>query len=257
MFGWRGSGRGGAASAATDAQAPTKGRRKSKSRDLTRKPGLLRRLIGRLMRIALLLAALVAGSSLLYMVVTPPSTIMLARWLTLKPVARETVPLDAISPQLRLMVIASEDGQFCRHAGVDWRELRRVIESGGARGASTISMQTAKNVYLWPQRSYIRKALEIPLAIGLDFLWSKPRMLEIYLNIAEWDEGVFGAEAAAQHYFNRAAADLTRQQAALLATALPAPQSRNPAAPSAGHARLADQLAHRAVRSGPITACVD
>ncbi|MCC5978057.1 MAG: monofunctional biosynthetic peptidoglycan transglycosylase [Salinarimonas sp.] len=209
------------------------------------------------MRMLVLLVVLFAGSSLLYILVTPPSTIMLARWLTLQPVARETVPLEAISPELRLMVIASEDGQFCRHAGVDWRELRHVVESGGARGASTISMQTAKNVYLWPQRSYIRKAMEIPIAVWLDFVWSKPRMLEIYLNIAEWDEGVFGAEAAARHYFNRSAADLTRHQAALLATALPAPKSRNPAAPSAGHARLAERLAYRAVRSGPIAACVD
>lgn len=257
MIGRRGSGRGTGTGASVEEAPPVKGARRAKGRENKRRPGLLRRLFGRLLRAILLLVLLFLASNLLFMFVTPPSTIMLARWLTLQPAARETVALEAISPQLRLMVIASEDGRFCQHLGVDWRELRQVIESGGARGASTISMQTAKNVYLWPQRSYIRKALEIPIAIWLDFLWSKPRMLEIYLNIAEWDEGVFGAEAAARHYFNRSAADLTRQQAALLATALPAPQRRNPAAPSAGHARLAERLAYRAVRSGPIAACVE
>ncbi len=218
---------------------------------------MVRRLIVRLLAGVAILIALFVASSLLFRFVTPPSTIMLARWVTLQPVAREIVPLSAISPELKLMVVASEDGQFCRHAGVDWRELRQVIESGGSRGASTISMQTAKNVYLWPQRSYLRKALEIPAALWLDLVWPKARMLEIYLNIAEWDEGVFGAQAAAQHYFGVPASALTRRQAALLATALPAPRRRNPAAPSAGHARLAERLAHRAVRSGPITACVE
>lgn len=257
MIGRGASGRGTDDSASAEALSSAKGKRRGKSREHRRQPGFLRRLAGRLLRAVLLLALLFLASNLLFMHVTPPSTIMLARWLTFQPVARESVPLDAFSPELRLMVIASEDARFCRHMGVDWRELFRVIESGGARGASTISMQTTKNVYLWPQRSYVRKALEIPIAIWLDFLWSKPRMLEVYLNIAEWDEGIFGAEAAAQHYFNRSAADLTRHQAALLATALPAPRRRNPAAPSAGHARLAEQLAHRAVRSGPIAACVE
>ncbi|MGY6569643.1 MAG: monofunctional biosynthetic peptidoglycan transglycosylase [Salinarimonas sp.] len=217
---------------------------------------MVRRIIRRLVVGVLILVALFVASSLLFRVIMPPSTIMLARWVTLQPVTRIPVPLEEISDELKLMVIASEDGQFCRHAGVDWRELRLVIESGGRRGASTISMQTAKNVYLWPQRSYLRKALEIPAALWLDLVWPKARMLEIYLNIAEWDEGVFGAEAAAQHYFGVPASALTRRQAALLATALPAPQRRNPAAPSAGHARLAERLANRAVRSGPIAACV-
>jgi len=217
---------------------------------------MIRHIIRRLVAGALILVALFIASSLLFRVIMPPSTIMLARWVTLQPVMRIPVPLEQISDELELMVIASEDGQFCRHAGVDWRELRLVIESGGQRGASTISMQTAKNVYLWPQRSYLRKALEIPAALWLDLAWPKERMFEIYLNIAEWDEGVFGAEAAAQHYFGVPASALTRRQAALLATALPAPQRRNPAAPSTGHARLAERLAHRAVRSGPITACL-
>ncbi|TVR09428.1 MAG: monofunctional biosynthetic peptidoglycan transglycosylase [Salinarimonadaceae bacterium] len=204
----------------------------------------------------LALGAAFLALSILYIVVTPPSTIMLGRWATLQPVERTVVPLERISPHLQLMVVASEDGQFCAHRGVDWSELAFVLERGESRGASTIPMQTAKNLFLWPQRSYVRKALEIPIAIWIDLVWSKRRMLEIYLNVAEWDEGVFGAEAAARHYFNKSAADLTRREAALLATALPAPKSRNPRAPSAGHARLADRLAARGARSGWIVACL-
>ena len=105
---------------------------------------MIRHIIRRLVAGALILVALFIASSLLFRVIMPPSTIMLARWVTLQPVMRIPVPLEQISDELELMVIASEDGQFCRHAGVDWRELRLVIESGGQRGASTISMQTAK-----------------------------------------------------------------------------------------------------------------
>lgn len=217
---------------------------------------MIRRVYVFLRNLILSLVALLVGLSLLYIVVTPPSTLMLGRWLSLKSVERQVVPLAQISPNLRLMVIASEDGQFCRHAGVDWDQVRIVIESGARRGASTISMQTAKNVFLWPQRSYVRKALEVPLAMWLDLVWSKERMLEIYLNVAEWGEGVYGAEAAAQLHFNKSAEDLTRREAALLATALPNPLARNPGRPSAGHARLAERLAARAVRPGPIAACV-
>ena len=218
---------------------------------------MIRRVLVLLGKSILTLAALLVGLSLLYMVVMPPSTLMLGRWLTLKSVERQAVPLAEISPNLRLMVIASEDGQFCRHNGVDWDQVRIVIESGARRGASTIPMQTAKNVFLWPQRSYIRKALEVPLAMWLDLVWSKERMLEIYLNVAEWGEGVYGAEAAARLHFNKAARDLTQREAALLATALPNPLARNPGRPSASHARLAERLTARAVRSGPIAACVN
>lgn len=218
---------------------------------------MIRRVLVLLGKSILTLAALLVGLTLLYMVVMPPSTLMLGRWLTLKSVERQAVPLSEISPNLRLMVIASEDGQFCRHSGVDWDQVRIVIESGARRGASTIPMQTAKNVFLWPQRSYVRKALEIPLAMWLDLVWSKERMLEIYLNVAEWGEGVYGAEAAARLHFNKAAKELTQREAALLATALPNPLARNPGRPTANHARLAERLAARAVRSGPIAACVN
>jgi monofunctional biosynthetic peptidoglycan transglycosylase len=190
--------------------------------------------------IALKLAGLLAGLfillSLVALVITPPSTLMLGRWVTGQSVDRVTVPLSAISPELPAAVIASEDARFCTHSGVDWSALRDVIddEDGPSRGASTITMQTAKNLFLWPSRSYIRKGLELPLALYLDLVWGKRRVMEIYLNIAEWGDGIFGAEAAARHHFGKSARDLTRREAALLATTLPNPILRNAARPSRG-----------------------
>ncbi len=204
--------------------------------------------------------AVVVGLSLAYTVLPPVSTLMLGRTLAGKPVERATVGLEAISPYLPAAVIASEDARFCHHAGVDWGALREVVEDadedGPRRGASTIPMQTAKNLFLWPSRSYIRKGLELPLALWLDLAWSKSRMMEIYLNIAEWGDGIYGAEAAAQVYFRKSAKDLTRREAALLAKALPSPLRRNPARPSPGHRRLADRIVGQIDISGPGTACL-
>ena len=118
-------------------------------------------------------------------------------------------------------------------------------EDGPSRGASTITMQTAKNLFLWPWRSAIRKAIEIPLALFIDFAWPKRRVLEVYLNIAEWGDGLFGAEAAAQHYFQKSAKRLSLQEAALLASALPNPHLRDPAHPSRNLARRAGTIAAR------------
>jgi len=216
-----------------------------------------RRLLRWLVRaLAVLLLALLA-LGLLYKVVIPPSTPMLARWLRGQPVDRRVVALAAISPHLIELVITSEDAHFCRHHGVDWDELQQVIRDGAQRGASTIAMQSAKNVFLWQEPAIPRKLIEIPLALALDALWGKSRTLEVYLNIAEWDEGVFGAEAAARHHFGKRARDLTRREAALLATALPAPQRRDPANPSAGHRRLAEDLLARAGRAGELSGCLD
>jgi monofunctional glycosyltransferase len=222
----------------------------------------LLRLLGRLLRIAVWLAVGVAlailALGLLYTVVSPPSTLMLARWATLKPVERRAVPLQAISPQLVLAVLASEDQRFCEHHGVDWTALRTVIEDedGPSRGASTIPMQVAKNLFLWPGRSYLRKALELPVALYLDLVWSKRRMIEVYLNVAEWGDGIFGAEAAARAFFGKSARDLTRREAALLATALPNPRLRSVKSPSARHQALAGRLAARMGRAGWLAACV-
>ncbi len=179
----------------------------------------------------------------LYRFVPPVSTLMLARWVTLKPVSRSFVSLDAMAPALARAVIASEDARFCRHAGVDWDALREVIEEadedGPSRGASTIAMQTARNVFLWQGRSYVRKALEIPLALAIDAVWSKRRVMEVYLNIAEWGDGIFGAEAAARHHFGKSAVALTTREAALLAAVLPNPLRQNAKRPSAHVVRKA------------------
>ncbi|WP_299654539.1 monofunctional biosynthetic peptidoglycan transglycosylase [Methylobacterium sp.] len=201
-----------------------------------RRGGGLRRIVNLILLLPVIAVGLLVSLALVYSALTPPSTLMLGRWLTLRPVDRQAVSLDAISPYLVQAVVASEDQRYCLHGGVDWNALRDVVddEEGPSRGASTIPMQTVKNVFLWPGRSVIRKALEIPLALVADTLWGKPRTMEIYLNIAEWGEGVFGAEAAAQRWFGKPARTLTRGEAALLAAVLPNPILRNPALPSRG-----------------------
>lgn len=200
--------------------------------------------------------ALLAGL-LLFRFAPTPSTLMLGRWLTLQPVSRSWVPLEQISPHLIRSVVAAEDQRFCQHRGVDWVELNAVLEDedGPSRGASTLTMQTAKNVFLWPGRSYVRKALEIPLALTMDFLWPKRRIMEVYLNVAEWGDGVFGAEAAARTYFGKAAADLSPQEAARLAGALPNPILRNPARPSRGLLSAAGRVQRRVGQLGPLGDC--
>jgi monofunctional biosynthetic peptidoglycan transglycosylase len=185
---------------------------------------------------------------------------MIGRWATLQPVARHFVPVEAISPYLPLAVMTSEDSRFCIHAGVDWDAIREVVEAadddGPARGASTIPMQTAKNLFLWNGRSYLRKGLELPVALYLDLIWSKRHMMQTYLNIAEWGDGVFGVEAAARRYFGKASRDLTRREAALLAAALPNPLVRNPARPSAGHSRIAARIMARMGSAAPLSDCL-
>jgi monofunctional glycosyltransferase len=221
---------------------------------------LLRRLVQAGLGLVLLWVGAVFWLGVLYWAVPPVSTLMLGRWLSLQPVERAYVALEEISPHLQLAVMTSEDGRFCEHGGVDWDMLRNVVEAadedGPARGASTIPMQTAKNLFLWPSRSYIRKGLELPVALYLDLIWPKPRMMEIYLNVAEWGEGVFGAEAAARRYFGKPAKALSRREAALLATALPNPLVRNPARPSARHRALAARLMGRMEGQAPHSGCL-
>lgn len=206
--------------------------------------------------LAALAAALLVGL-VLYRFAPAPSTLMIGRWLTLQTVSRDWVPLREISPQLIRAVVAAEDQRFCQHRGVDWVELNAVLEDedGPSRGASTLTMQTAKNVFLWPGRSYLRKALEIPLAMAIDVAWPKQRIMEVYLNVAEWGEGVFGAEAAAQLYFGKPAADLSAQEAARLAGALPNPILRNPARPSRSLVSAAGRVQRRVGQLGPLGDC--
>ena len=219
------------------------------------------RLAARVMGGALVsLAALVLTLIVLYRWVDPPlSTLMLGQWLSGDTIDQRWVPLRRISPNLRLAAIMSEDGRFCRHRGVDWSELSEAIESardGTPRGGSTISMQVVKNLFLWPSKSYIRKGIEVPLTYVIEALWSKRRILEIYLNIAEWGPGVFGAEAASRFHFGKRASQLSLREAALLAVSLPNPFTRQAGDPGPGTSRLARNLLVR-MRTGRANAfCV-
>ncbi len=218
------------------------------------------RVTRRIVRILLLLALIAAGALAAQSAIHPVSTLMLARWATGRPVDRRWVPLSAVSPKLVASVILSEDGQFCHEHGVDFGALREVIAGGDgapSRGASTLTMQVAKNLFLWPGRSYLRKGLEIPLAVLLDGLWGKRKVLEAYLNVAEWGDGVFGIEAAAQRDFHEPASALTARQAALLATALPNPVLRSVVQPSRKHRQLARRILDMQPIAGPHVACVD
>lgn len=180
----------------------------------------------------------------LYIVVPPISTLMVARFVTTKPIKRSIVPINEISPQLIRIVIRAEDGKFCQHNGIDLESMADAIEDkdGRSRGASTIPMQVAKNLFLWPHHSYLRKAIEIPIAFYLNAIWSKARMMEVYLSIAEWGNGIYGVEAAAQAYFHKPAKHLTDREAALLAAMLPSPLKRNPLRPGPYYLSYANNL---------------
>lgn len=187
----------------------------------------------------------------LYLFGEPVSTLMLARWAAGERVERHWVPLDAMARSLPVSVIAAEDARFCRHPGIDLVELRGAFVSADSlddlRGASTLSQQTAKNLFLWPGRSFVRKVIEMPLAVWLNLVLGKRRLIEIYLNIAEWGpNGEFGAEAAARRAFGKSARDLSPNEAALLAAALPNPKKRNPGRPGPGLRRLAGIYERRA-----------
>lgn len=192
--------------------------------------------------------------------VHPVSTLMLKDLVTLKGYDRQWVAIEDIAPVLIHSVMMSEDGQYCSHSGVDWAAINQVVddamEGEGSRGASTIPMQTVKNLYLWSSRSIIRKAIELPYALAADLIWSKRRLMEIYLNIAEWGPGIYGIEAAAQHHFGVSAKRLSARQAALLAVSLPNPILRKPSKPSRGLNRLALVNQRRASQAGGYVDCV-
>src|SRR3954471_3879141 len=202
------------------------------------------------MLVVLLLPYLIAP---FYRVIDPVSTLMLWRRITGARVERTWMPLGAIAPALPRTVMAAEDARFCTHHGVDLGELRAAIEDADdlsdMRGGSTIAQQTAKNLFLWQGRSYVRKALEFPLALWLDLVLGKRRLMEIYLNVAEWGpNGEFGAEAGARHAFGNPARDLSAREAALLAAILPNPSVRSALRPGAGVRRLASIYEGRAFR---------
>jgi monofunctional glycosyltransferase len=186
----------------------------------------------------------------LYRVVDPVSTLMVWRWATGARVVRSKVPLERIAPVLPATVVASEDARFCSHRGVDWEEIREALEEADdlseARGGSTITQQLAKNLFLWGGRSFVRKALELPLALWIDLVLPKRRILEIYLNIAEWGpSGQFGAEAGARYAFGKPAHEVSAHEAATLAAILPNPHRRSARIPGPAVRRLAGVLEAR------------
>jgi monofunctional biosynthetic peptidoglycan transglycosylase len=179
------------------------------------------------------LGAFVVCMILLYAVVNPPVTpYMVAEARREGGVEQTWVPMERIAPVMARSVVAAEDANYCLHWGFDMAAIRAAIDAGGARGASTIPQQVVKNVYLWHGRSWVRKALEAGLTPFVELVWSKRRILEVYLNVAEFDRGVFGVEAAARHHFGVSAADLTPVQAARLAAVLPDPKGRSASEPS-------------------------
>ncbi|MGE0283382.1 MAG: transglycosylase domain-containing protein [Rhizobiaceae bacterium] len=216
----------------------------------------------RIFKVLVIIGLIPIGLTLLYLpsFVHPVSTLMLGDLITFKGYDRRWVPLEDIAPVLQHSVIMSEDGQFCNHRGVDLGELKLVVEDAwageGVRGASTIPMQTVKNLYLFNIDSIVRKVVEFPLAIYYDLVTPKQRILETYLNIAEWGPGIYGIEAAAQHHFGVSAKNLSRRQAALLTVTLPNPIARNPAKPGPGLRRLARVIERRAAMAGPHIRCL-
>ena len=207
---------------------------KRKSRAKTRpRPGPLRRLRRWLLRAGLIVVLGVLAVVSVLSVVNPPATpYMRAEARRIGEVAHVWVPLEQIAPVMARSAVAAEDALFCEHWGFDLAAIRAALDDGAGRGGSTISQQVVKNVFLWQGRSWSRKAIEALLTPVVEIVWSKERIIEVYLNVAEFDEGVFGIEAAARHYFGVAAADLSAVQAARLAAILPDPKGRSASRPS-------------------------
>jgi monofunctional glycosyltransferase len=196
----------------------------------------------------------------LYRLIDPVSTLMMWRWASGSRVERTFLRLARMASPLPLTVVAAEDARFCRHRGIDWQEIREQIEElediRDARGVSTITQQTVKNLFLWPSRSFIRKAAELPLALWMDFVLPKWRILEIYLNVAEWGpSGQFGAEAASRYAFNKSATKLSAREAALLAAVLPNPRRRSARQPGPAVRRLAGIYEARGAAQAQLSSC--
>lgn len=210
-------------------------RKRASRKGRTRKVGLPFevRVLGWLFRLVLAVAVIVGLAVTLYAFVNPPTTpYILAESRRLGGVERDWVPMEDIAPAMARSAVAAEDANYCLHWGFDMGAIRAALEEGANRGASTISQQTVKNVYLWHGRSWARKALEALLTPAVEAVWSKRRILEVYLNVAEFAEGVFGVEAAARHYFGVSAAELSALQAARLAAVLPNPKGRSASQPT-------------------------
>lgn len=211
-------------------------------------------------RATALAGAFIVLAVLLYNVVNPPTTpYILSESRRLGGIERTWVPLADIAPVMVRSVVAAEDANFCLHWGFDMTAIRAALDAGGGRGASTISQQVVKNTYLWQGRSWLRKALEALITPVVEALWSKQRVLEVYLNVVEFDDGVFGIEAAAQRYFGVSAAQLSELQAARLAAVLPNPKERSASRPSGELRRRAASIRDGAatIRADGRSACFE
>jgi monofunctional biosynthetic peptidoglycan transglycosylase len=183
-------------------------------------------------RIAVISVVVVLGVIAAHRVIEPPRTFYMGQEeRRLGGIRHEWVPMARIAPVMARSLVAAEDANFCRHWGFDMAAIRVAIDEGSGRGASTLSQQVVKNVYLWHGRSWPRKALEALMTPVVEAVWPKRRIVEVYLNVAEFEAGVFGVEAAAQHHFGVRAADLTAVQAARLAAVLPDPKGRSASNP--------------------------
>lgn len=215
-----------------------------------------RGLFGRLLRLAILLVLVVVVLPYvlvpIYRVGEPTSTLILWRSLTGQPAERQWLALNRIAPSLPRAVIAAEDAKFCFHGGIDWDSMREVMEDlqdgDAARGGSTVTQQLAKNLFLWPGRSFVRKALEFPLAVWIELVLPKARIMELYLNVAEWGpSGQFGAEAGARFAFGKSASHIGSAESALMAAMLPNPVTRRAKSPGPGLRRIAGTVNARAI----------
>lgn len=217
-------------------QTPRRGAKpgpKPAAAQATPHPGLIRRgwwwLLRGVLAVVLFYGILILG----YTFINPPVNFYIfSEWRRLGAVERTWVPLEDMAPELARSVVAAEDANFCLHWGFDMAAIRAALDEGGGRGASTISQQVVKNVFLWQGRSWVRKALEAVITPAVELVWTKRRIIEVYLNVAEFGEGVFGAEAAAQQHFRVTAKELTATQASRLAAVLPDPKGRDAANPS-------------------------
>lgn len=227
------------------ARKTTTSKRKTKARNRqdARRPGLFGWLRRWLWRLVLIVVTVVVLLVVAHGKINPPRTFYMGQEARrLGAIDHQWVPLSAIAPVMARSVVAAEDANFCTHWGFDMDAIRAALEEGAGRGASTLSQQVVKNVYLWHGRNWARKALEAAITPLVELVWSKRRIVEVYLNVAEFDEGVFGIDAASYHYFGVAPAELSPTQAARLAMVLPDPKGRSAAKPTAQQRKRAAQI---------------
>lgn len=199
---------------------------------------------------------------LVYRELPPPFTaLMVVRLFEGEGIKKKWIPLSRVSRDVPAAVIALEDNLFCEHSGFDWASIFEAAadyQRGNTplHGGSTISQQTAKNVFLWPSRTFTRKAIETPFTMMIEYFWDKRRIMEVYLNVVEWGPGIYGVESAAQAYFGKSARHLTRREAALLAAVLPNARRWSAAAPTLYIKHRAASAMARVDRLGPLLKCV-